>query len=385
MAPVRGGASGRRAGAVLGRGGGCSTGWPRRAAACAAAGVRRRAGRCSNGCAATCSPAFPGTCRARPGARARRRRSGLGGRRLRPDLDHPGASPPRRACGWRGRGARIAIGAARRSALAGALRLRRLAAGRRRRRAGRRTRRWCASSSPTRPSRRSYDDGRLRRRSSQRNLALTRAPAAAAARHRHLVGGGRCRPRSTTTWPPGPGPAPPSPRALQPGETLITGGYRAAPAPPGAYAPDGNVYYNSLVAVRRDARRPGDHRPLRQAPPGAVRRIPAARPLPGAAGRPAAGPRRRRLHAGPAAAADRAAGRAAGAAADLLREPVPRLHPRRRASAPAVAPGLDRQHLRRRLVRRHQRPLAAPQPGQLPRHRGRACRWCAPRRPASRR
>jgi apolipoprotein N-acyltransferase len=41
--------------------------------------------------------------------------------------------------------------------------------------------------------------------------------------------------------------------ALRPGETLITGGYRADPAPPGAYAPDGSVYHNSLVAVRRTA------------------------------------------------------------------------------------------------------------------------------------
>jgi len=41
--------------------------------------------------------------------------------------------------------------------------------------------------------------------------------------------------------------------ALRPGQTLITGGFREAPAPPGAYAPDGVIYHNSLVAVRRDA------------------------------------------------------------------------------------------------------------------------------------
>jgi apolipoprotein N-acyltransferase len=41
--------------------------------------------------------------------------------------------------------------------------------------------------------------------------------------------------------------------ALQPGQTLITGGYRAEPAPPGAYAPDGLVYHNSLVALSRTA------------------------------------------------------------------------------------------------------------------------------------
>ncbi len=40
--------------------------------------------------------------------------------------------------------------------------------------------------------------------------------------------------------------------ALSPGQILITGGYRAAVAPPGAYAPEGLVYYNSLLAIRRD-------------------------------------------------------------------------------------------------------------------------------------
>ncbi len=41
--------------------------------------------------------------------------------------------------------------------------------------------------------------------------------------------------------------------ALTPGQTLITGGYRAEPAPPGAYAPDGQIYHNSLVALTRTA------------------------------------------------------------------------------------------------------------------------------------
>jgi apolipoprotein N-acyltransferase len=41
--------------------------------------------------------------------------------------------------------------------------------------------------------------------------------------------------------------------ALQPGQTLLTGGFRAEPAPPGAYAPSGALYFNSLVAIRRDA------------------------------------------------------------------------------------------------------------------------------------
>jgi len=41
--------------------------------------------------------------------------------------------------------------------------------------------------------------------------------------------------------------------ALQPGQTLITGGYRAQAAAPGAYAPDGLSYHNSLVALTRGA------------------------------------------------------------------------------------------------------------------------------------
>ncbi|HLI66423.1 MAG TPA: apolipoprotein N-acyltransferase [Caulobacteraceae bacterium] len=41
-------------------------------------------------------------------------------------------------------------------------------------------------------------------------------------------------------------------QALQPGQLLLTGGYRRAPAPPGVYAPDGYVYFNSLIAVARD-------------------------------------------------------------------------------------------------------------------------------------
>ena len=41
--------------------------------------------------------------------------------------------------------------------------------------------------------------------------------------------------------------------ALTPGQTLITGGYRAEPAAPGVYAPDGLVYHNSLVALSRTA------------------------------------------------------------------------------------------------------------------------------------
>ena len=41
--------------------------------------------------------------------------------------------------------------------------------------------------------------------------------------------------------------------ALRPGQTLMTGGYRDQPATPGAYAPDGFVYHNSLIALTRGA------------------------------------------------------------------------------------------------------------------------------------
>ncbi|HEX4198677.1 MAG TPA: apolipoprotein N-acyltransferase [Caulobacteraceae bacterium] len=41
--------------------------------------------------------------------------------------------------------------------------------------------------------------------------------------------------------------------ALAPGQILLTGGYRTEPAPPGVYAPDGLAYFNSLLALRRDA------------------------------------------------------------------------------------------------------------------------------------
>jgi apolipoprotein N-acyltransferase len=40
--------------------------------------------------------------------------------------------------------------------------------------------------------------------------------------------------------------------ALAPGQILLTGGYRSAVAPPGVYAPQGLVYFNSLLALRHD-------------------------------------------------------------------------------------------------------------------------------------
>ena len=41
--------------------------------------------------------------------------------------------------------------------------------------------------------------------------------------------------------------------ALRPGQTLITGGYRGELAPPGAYAPSGVLYHNSLISLTRTA------------------------------------------------------------------------------------------------------------------------------------
>ncbi len=102
---------------------------------------------------------------------------------------------------------------------------------------------------PDTPERSSYDAAAFAD-VANRNLALTRAPAA--------------RPPDIVIWSeaglpdavedylaPGTWTADAIAAALRPGETLITGGYRAAPAPPGAFAPDGNLYFNTLVAVRR--------------------------------------------------------------------------------------------------------------------------------------
>lgn len=103
---------------------------------------------------------------------------------------------------------------------------------------------------PDTPERASYDAAAFAD-VANRNLALTRAPAA--------------RPPDIVVWSeaglpdaiedylaPGTWTADAIAAALRPGETLITGGYRAQPAPPGAFAPDGNLYFNTLVAVRRE-------------------------------------------------------------------------------------------------------------------------------------
>jgi apolipoprotein N-acyltransferase len=87
-------------------------------------------------------------------------------------------------------------------------------------------------------------------RALQRNLDLTQRPAA--------------RPPDVIVWSeqglpaalgdylaPGTGSEAAIAAALRPGQTLITGGFRTIPAPPGAYAPDGVLYFNSLVALQR--------------------------------------------------------------------------------------------------------------------------------------
>ena len=146
-----------------------------------------------------------------------------------------------------------------------------------RRPAARPTRRWSASSRPTRRSAASYDAAAFAD-VADRNLDAHPRAGRAGARHRDLVGGRpagarRGLPRARNLDAPTP-----SPRRCRPGQTLITGGYRVRPAPPGAYAPDGIVYFNSLLRAAARPGRAGGHRALRQAPAGAVRRVPAARP-----------------------------------------------------------------------------------------------------------
>jgi apolipoprotein N-acyltransferase len=102
---------------------------------------------------------------------------------------------------------------------------------------------------PNTPERPSYDAAAFAE-VANRNLALTRAPAARApdvviwseaglpdALGDYLAAG---------TW-----TADAIAGSLKPGATLITGGYRSHPAPPGAFAPDGNLYFNSLITLRR--------------------------------------------------------------------------------------------------------------------------------------
>jgi apolipoprotein N-acyltransferase len=87
-----------------------------------------------------------------------------------------------------------------------------------------------------------------------RNLALTEAPAAGGDRPDIVIWSEQGIPAALGDYlAPGTWTEAAIEQALQPGQVLITGGYRSLPAPPGAYAPDGVVYRNSLVALQRTA------------------------------------------------------------------------------------------------------------------------------------
>jgi apolipoprotein N-acyltransferase len=147
--------------------------------------------------------------------------------------------------------------------------------------------------------------------------------------------------------------------AVQPGQTLLIGGYRyEGPV-------EKPVYYNSLIALRRtatDLEVVGVYDKHRLVPFGEY--LPAEAFLTRIGFKSLAHLGRRFRH-GPAPGAAPGCARPAGPAADLLREPLPRL-----GQARSERPGSD-QCLERRLVRRHLRAVAAPEPGQLPRNRER--------------
>jgi apolipoprotein N-acyltransferase len=103
---------------------------------------------------------------------------------------------------------------------------------------------------PDTPERASYDDAAFAE-VLKRNLDLTRAPAAR--RPDVVIWSEAGLPAALQDYlAPGTWTEAAIADALQPGQSLITGGFRAAPAPPGLYAPDGSAYYNSLVVLRRD-------------------------------------------------------------------------------------------------------------------------------------
>ncbi|HEX3405866.1 MAG TPA: apolipoprotein N-acyltransferase, partial [Caulobacteraceae bacterium] len=88
----------------------------------------------------------------------------------------------------------------------------------------------------------------------RRNLALTAAPAATSASRAPdiVIWSEAGLPDALNDYlAPGTWTADAIAAALRPGQTLITGGYRFEPAPPGAFAPDGNLYFNSLAVVQR--------------------------------------------------------------------------------------------------------------------------------------
>ncbi|HWF76436.1 MAG TPA: apolipoprotein N-acyltransferase [Caulobacteraceae bacterium] len=149
--------------------------------------------------------------------------------------------------GWRGRGARIAIGAAALGLVAlygiGAWRLAKAVTTPT---PGAPLVRIVQPNTPELPA---YDAGAFAR-ILQRNLALTVAPASRAPDI--VIWSEAGLPDALNDYlAPGTWTAEAIAAALRPGQTLITGGYRFEPAPPGAFAPDGNLYFNSLAVVQR--------------------------------------------------------------------------------------------------------------------------------------
>jgi apolipoprotein N-acyltransferase len=152
-------------------------------------------------------------------------------------------------------------------------------------------------------------------------------------------------------------------KALKPGQILLMGTYRLDER---AVKP---TYYNSLYALRRDGddlKVLGIYDKYRLVPFGEYGlqsdegdRLPEAGPRGGG-----------RVQFGPPSESDADRGLRPGAGPDLLREPVPGFRAWRRAQVRRAA-GVDRQCLQRRLVWPDLRALAASQPRQLPRHRGR--------------
>ena len=176
-----------------------------------------------------------------------------------------------------------------------------------------------------------------------------------------------------------PGPARPSPDAMQPGQTLLMGTYR------GVVRPDGRDvnYYNSLVGLPPRAGRAAARRGSTTST-GWCRSASSCRWTTcwTASGVRRPDPCRRRTSA-PARGRARSTCPALPAVQPLIcyEGLFPGLH----AGGAGRPAGVDRQCLQRRLVRPHLGPAAAPEPAPATAPSRRACRWCGPRRPGSRR
>ena len=102
---------------------------------------------------------------------------------------------------------------------------------------------------PDTPERASYDDAAFAD-VLRRNLDLTREPAAR--RPDIVIWSEAGLPAPLEDYlAPGAWTRTAIASALAPGQTLITGGVRSEPAAKGAYAPDGQLYHNSLIVLRR--------------------------------------------------------------------------------------------------------------------------------------